>query len=1410
MSVTGIDFRARGSAPALRSLLTATALLLAMLPLVAQSAPAHAVGENVFISEFHYDNDGADTGEFIEVTGDAGSDLTGWSLELYNGNGGASYGTLNLSGLIADQGGGLGTFSIDAVGLQNGPPDGIALVDDAGTAVEFLSYEGSFTAVGGPADGMTSSDVLVSEPGTTPIGESLQLLSGVWTGPTANTRDLLNDAPPPPPTVFISELHYDNDGTDVGEFVEVEGDAGTDLTGWTIVLYNGSNGTVYDTIILSGIIDDESNGQGALSFLPPAGSIQNGAPDGLALVDAGGGVIEFLSYEGSFTAVGGAADGLVSVDIGVEEGSSTPEGQSLQLINGVWTGPAPESPGDLNIGVTPPANVFISEFHYDNDGTDVGEFVEVEGDAGTDLTGWTIVLYNGSNGTVYDTIILSGIIDDESNGQGALSFLPPAGSIQNGAPDGLALVDAGGGVIEFLSYEGSFTAVGGAADGLVSVDIGVEEGSSTPEGQSLQLINGVWTGPAPESPGDLNSPPVPTVFISEFHYDNDGTDVGEFVEVEGDAGTDLTGWTIVLYNGSNGTVYDTIILSGIIDDETGGQGARAFFEAGIQNGAPDGLALVDAGGTLIEFLSYEGSFTAVGGAADGVLSTDVGVSEPSTTPIGQSLQLLNGVWTGPAAESPGNLNTGPVVVVPIHDVQGSGTDSPLEDQPVTIEGIVVGDFQAIATNDPTDEPLDGFFVQEEDADADTDPATSEGIFVYAPGGTDVSVGDHVLVSGTVDEFFGLTEISTVTNITIVSSGNPLPAPATPTLPTAVGDPVLDWEAIEGMSVSFGQTLHVTGTFPLGSFGEVQLSATGPQDHPNQTQAIGSQAGIDQRQLNLDSRVILDDGEDENESFPSGLDSWNPNPTPYLQQPEGTLRTGDTVTDLFGVVHYSFGEYEVQPVNVDDPLDPDGAVDITRVVPRPGVPEVGGTLRVASFNVLNYFTTLGSRGAGSQAEFDIQAAKIVDAIVDLDADIVGLIEIENNAGVAVADLVSRLNDAGSRSYDYVNTGYVGTDAITVALIYDASTVVPSGGFAVLDSSISPAFIDDKNRPALAQTFEQFATRATLTVAVNHLKSKGSDCLDVANPGDPAFGVAGYAAGDDIDDPNFQGNCNLTRTAAAKVLGQWIASSPTGTSSENLLILGDLNAYANEDPIAELDAQGYTDLNELFSGGNAWADGAHSYVFDGELGTLDYGMANAALLEQVTGAEAWHINADEPPAIDYQDFNNQDQVTLDKFRSSDHDPIVVGLNLATPTTLTCNGLLATIVGSGVVYGTVHDDVIVTLGADDTIYAGNGQDTICAGAGADTVYGENGIDTIFGESGGDTIHGDRDNDVLSGGGGNDWLHGGRGDDLMSGDEGDDDLFGDRGDDALDGGAGTDLGDGGNGSDSCVNIENAVSCEL
>ena len=323
--------------------------------------------------------------------------------------------------------------------------------------------------------------------------------------------------------------------------------------------------------------------------------------------------------------------------------------------------------------LAPDGSVRITEIHYDNDGTDTGEAVEITGPAGTSLDGWTLVLYNGSSSQLkpYDDVPLSGTLADACNGEGSTVLTFPSNGIQNGGPDGLALVDGAGTVVEFISYEGTLTPVEGPATGMTSTDIGVRETSSTPVGHSLQRTNAGWQEPAPstfgacggeddggedggeddgEDEGELG-PNESGVYISEIHYDNDGGDENEAIEVRADAGTDLAGWSVVLYNGSDRETYgSTIDLEGVIPETCGEQGGLRFAHAGLQNGN-DALALVDPSGTVVEFLSYEGAFTAVGGPADGLTATDLGVRESSSTLSTESLQrdAVDQPWYGPAA-----------------------------------------------------------------------------------------------------------------------------------------------------------------------------------------------------------------------------------------------------------------------------------------------------------------------------------------------------------------------------------------------------------------------------------------------------------------------------------------------------------------------------------------------------------------------------------------------------------------------------------------------------------------------------------------------------------------------------------------------------------------------------------------
>lgn len=777
-----------------------------------------------------------------------------------------------------------------------------------------------------------------------------------------------------------------------------------------------------------------------------------------------------------------------------------------------------------------------------------------------------------------------------------------------------------------------------------------------------------------------------TVFINEIHYDNAGTDAGEAVEIAGPAGTSLSGWSIVRYNGNNpaaALVYNTPAgpsLSGTIPDQGNGYGTLSFSfpQDGLQNGANDGIALVNPSNVVVQLISYEGVFTASGGPAAGTTSVDIGVAETSTTPAGFSLQLSGSgtqygdfTWVAASASSFGSVNAGQTFAglppppppfacgdthTRIHAIQGAGSTSPMVGMAVDVEGIVVGDFQGTAY-------LSGFYLQQADGEEDGDPATSEGLFVFDNGSAiDVAPGDRVRVRGTVAEFgtsgATLTEIASVSNVAVCSTGNVVNLTSV-SLPVATLE---EWERYEGMHVFFTQPLTVTGNFTLGRFGEVDLASSRLMT-PTNVVLPGTDAILLQNQ-NDRSRIVLDDANTQQNRDPVAY----PEGGGLNASPLRNVRVGDVVggaaTPVVGVLDQRFGIYRVQPTQavVFGPSENPRAL-----APAP----VGGTVRVASFNVLNYFTTIDSgspvcgpaggmdcRGADSTAEFVRQRAKIIAALAAIDAHVVGLIELENNPTASLDDLVAGLNAATSPGrYAYVNAGTIGSDAIKVGLIYQPAVVQPVGSHAILDSGVDPAAITTLNRPALAQTFARSGSRSDLqqfVVAVNHFKSKGSSCSSPANPGEIA----------DPDTGDGQGNCNLTRLSMANALSAWLAANPTGdttpAASRKVIIVGDLNAYAKEDPIRALEGAGYANLIARHVGADAY-----SYQFSGQSGYLDHALGNAAARRQVTGVTEWHINADEPIVFDYNvEFKSAGQVTsfyaADAYRSSDHDPVIVGFN------------------------------------------------------------------------------------------------------------------------------------------------------
>ncbi|MCH8537636.1 MAG: ExeM/NucH family extracellular endonuclease [Alkalimonas sp.] len=584
-------------------------------------------------------------------------------------------------------------------------------------------------------------------------------------------------------------------------------------------------------------------------------------------------------------------------------------------------------------------------------------------------------------------------------------------------------------------------------------------------------------------------------------------------------------------------------------------------------------------------------------------------------------------------------------VTRIHQVQGTGFQSPLQGAEVQLQAVVTAAFQQTDNGG-----LGGFYLQEKEQNQDNNPATSEGIFVYDNGfGVPVQVGDLVRVRGTVAEFFEETQLADVNELAICDSDRlQQVSPVELNLPV---DSFEQLESIAGMWVQTADDFTVTDVFNAVRFGEFTVS-NGRLYNPTQivTPGTEAQAVMASNRLN---RMIIDNGLTgvnrqpfiTGEDGVSELSASNPIRNGYL------VRAG-----LDGVMSYAFGAYRMRQLSTPS--------FITSSNPRTETPVLAeqGDLNVATFNVENLFTTfdvpgnscgpneLGCRGARSESELIRQLDKLIPAILALDADVLALIEIENDADDSTLQhLVTALNDASSTAdWNYVATGWLGTDAIKPAFIYRANRVSLHGGFAVLDSSVDPDFDTSRQRPALAQSFitEQ---GAVFTAVAVHLRAK----------------VCGNASGINADQGDGQGCWNNWRTKSAEAMLRWLETDPTHAGNSDIMVLGDFNAYAKEDPLAAMEAAGFVNLAVQSNAGDY---SVYSYTFMGESGSLDHAFASPSLAAKVLQAQSWYINSDEIPAFNYSEGPLQGGLVkpdnfyeADPFRTSDHDPLLITLQL-----------------------------------------------------------------------------------------------------------------------------------------------------
>jgi predicted extracellular nuclease len=580
-------------------------------------------------------------------------------------------------------------------------------------------------------------------------------------------------------------------------------------------------------------------------------------------------------------------------------------------------------------------------------------------------------------------------------------------------------------------------------------------------------------------------------------------------------------------------------------------------------------------------------------------------------------------------------------VLTVAAAQGPGATSPYAGTTQTVEGVITMKL-----------PGSGFYIQDQVATA----GASSGIYVFGST-TSFLVGDLVRVTGTIFEYkpgtqaTSYTEIKDATLITKQASVAPIAA-------TNIAMPA-DLSQYQGMLVSFTNNLVINEVNLLGERGEMTLASV-RREVPTNRYPAGSAGALAMAASNAADQIVLDD-----------TIFSTPNPIPYIGEGQ-TVRVGDEVSHLVGVVDFaSIGNgnygYKLQPQT-------GSAVEISRVNRRTDAPVLAaGNVRVASANVLNFFTTMikdgysvisdsvttgctvgatttwnNCRGADTREEFIRQRDKIVNELVALNADVVGLMEIQNNGDDAVSYLVSSVNArVGFPMYAYVpKPPTTGTDAIRVAMIYKPQAL------SLVGSSMSDSNAIN-NRHPIAQTFKA-ANGAKFSVIVNHLKSKGS-CPS--------------GTGVNADNGDSQGCWNGTRIQqATQLANNFIPAVQAAAADPDVLVIGDMNAHGFEDPINLLTAKGMVNELEVHVRPKGLV---YSYVFDGESGYLDHALATASLHGQVADATEWHNNADEPEVIDYNfgqgNANTpkpQDLYVNNAYRASDHDPVVVSLNL-TPT-------------------------------------------------------------------------------------------------------------------------------------------------
>jgi len=545
-------------------------------------------------------------------------------------------------------------------------------------------------------------------------------------------------------------------------------------------------------------------------------------------------------------------------------------------------------------------------------------------------------------------------------------------------------------------------------------------------------------------------------------------------------------------------------------------------------------------------------------------------------------------------------------VLTIPQIQGTTTSTPFTSQIVKTSGIVTAKYFGTGK-------IGGYFIQ--DATGDGNVLSSDAVFV-ATTVDNVQVGDKVEITATVTENAGRTQLGSVSNTTLLSSNNPLPI-----LKVQYIADGWNWEQYEGMLLQFNQKLFVTSNNALQQYGQLTLNPFRKYIPTNQCLPRTVEY-TNYVMANNKAQIILDDA----------ITTTNYSPIKYADV-SGTRRTGERVDNLLAIVDYVNSRYVIYPAQTISFYGN----------PRPTAPSGLGNynLKVCAFNLEIYLADSYGQGYGpnNTTEAAKQHTKILAALLAIDADIYGLVEIQEGQA-ALIKLVDALNLATvAGRYAFVNDGSTssGTTYTKVAYVYRTDKVLP---YSTLKNNNSPYPLNRKK----AQASLLISNNERSIYSINHFKAK-SGCSS--------------AYGADTDQGDGQSCYNATRVQEANSTLNFLNANAAIWGDEDVLLMGDLNAYGKEDPIQTFIQGGLIDLHRVYN-----ADSTYSYMFNGEAGYLDNALASATMAKQITGVSVFHINSDEPTMFEYS--GNAYQANM--YRSSDHDPVVVGISLGNP-----NGIL-----------------------------------------------------------------------------------------------------------------------------------------